>query len=769
MDGRSFNAFCGCMILCVAACGADRGPDDDLDDPAESLALLRDAPLTGPASQTATARIEQPPRFLPERIWKFDDCNAAQAELFNFGGGEIAYRSVGVTCVPGILGGGVALSAAEDIVYVPDEPYFTFEDGVSVAAWFRPTGLDRTQTLFRKRDRGMSAFALVLHRGKFRFVIDLGDGRAASVTAPAAARIGVFQHVAASYDGAALRLYVDGDQVAVRTVAGAIPPGPGPLLIGNDGSERRFDGVVDEAVFVLRAMAPAQVRQLTCFPVEPTVVATPAVGGPTPPDVPVSFDIAVTNHNPPACQAMEFDLSVPDPPADLRLDPSPTFVHSAPVASGETTHFTITATPFDTANGDRFGLNYEVSAFEWFFSFSGSLEVDVAEPAGCHVSKSRELLINHASVTEDPIRTSALGPADDPRVGAWSFKHLVEDSAPTPGDAPAMVEDLIRSFLTPQVINGFRVEPRPGWSVILDAWPRTADGKLDLARAPVRLDAIVNRIDLRNLDQGNAGEGSFVFSFRDRGFDLNASLIFEYKLPAATEADVLAWAQAFHALGAVPFSEPYNAALQDITERFVRRGARPGGINGSALHAVRSNEFSFAAPFSFDFELREFALSPQTGRLVPSPLAGTPDQSLNFGFGLGEFITLHRDEILAGTQLVPDELDGQPFRAGAVLIETPGIWNPFDVDPDARHAFAIGTCNGCHSFDETGTPFNHISPTDRGTAALSPFLRGVTVPDPTTGQPRTYSDMVRRRTDLEAIVCPAQPTVSLRHGIGRVH
>jgi hypothetical protein len=52
---------------------------------------------------------------------------------------------------------------------------------------------------------------------------------------------------------------------------------------------------------------------------------------------------------------------------------------------------------------------------------------------------------------------------------------------------------------------------------------------------------------------------------------------------------------------------------------------------------------------------------------------------------------------------------------------------------------------------------------------LSPFLTGVTVPDPITRQPRSFNDMLRRRTDLEAIVCPAQPTVSLRHGIHRVH
>jgi len=43
------------------------------------------------------------------------------------------------------------------------------------------------------------------------------------------------------------------------------------------------------------------------------------------------------------------------------------------------------------------------------------------------------------------------------------------------------------------------------------------------------------------------------------------------------------------------------------------------------------------------------------------------------------------------------------------------------------------------------------------------------VPDPVTGQPRSFNDMLRRRTDLEAVVCPPAPTVSLRPGIHRVH
>jgi Concanavalin A-like lectin/glucanases superfamily len=647
MEERMLKACCVVMSLVLGACGADRGADGDPEDLEELLALLGDEPVAGVtgAPQTTTARIEPPPSSLPERIWKFDDCSPGRAELFNAGGGETAFRSVHVACAPGVFGSAVALSAQEDLVYVPDQPYFTFGDGVTVAGWFRPDGIDLTQTLVRKRDKGTSAFALVLHRGRFRFVIDLGDGRAASVTAPGLARAGVFQHVAASYDGAALRLYVDGEQVAARNVAGTIPPGPGPLLIGNDGSERRFDGTVDEAVFVLRALPAVQLRQLTCMPVDPTVVATPASSAPTPPDVPAIFDIAVTNHNPPACVAMEFELRVFDPPTNLTVEPFPGSLRSPPVASGDTTHFTLTATPFDTVEGQTHELVFEVSAFEWLFSLTRGIHVVVGEPAGCHVSKSRELLINDASVLADPIRTAARGPATDPRAGAWSFKHLVEDSAPTPGDAPRIVEDVLRSFLTPQVINGFTVQPRLGVSRVLDAWPRTADGKLDLDRAPVRLKAIVNRIDLRDLDHGNAGEGNFIFSFTDQFGEMQATLMFEYKLPATTEADVLGWARAFHTLGALPFSESYNATLQAITDRFVGRGARPGGINGSALHAVRSNEFVFGSVFNFDFELREFGLSPTTGRLVPAPLDRTPDQSFNPSFELDDFITSHRDAI----------------------------------------------------------------------------------------------------------------------------
>src|SRR5262249_26252239 len=179
------------------------------------------------------------------------------------------------------------------------------------------------------------------------------------------------------------------------------------------------------------------------------------------------------------------------------------------------------------------------------------------------------------SVVDDPVRTVFNASSSDSRNGVWTFKHLMENMAPTPADAPAMVEQMLTSFTTSQTMNGFTIAARPGMqSLVLDHWPRTPDGALDLAQAPLRLEAIVDRFDLRNLANGDAGEARFVFGFNSpfsSFFPLQATMILEYKLPAATDDDVLGSAQSFHALGAMQFGEDYNAALQAITGRFAGR------------------------------------------------------------------------------------------------------------------------------------------------------------------------------------------------------
>src|SRR4029077_6415171 len=97
--------------------------------------------------------------------------------------------------------------------------------------------------------------------------------------------------------------------------------------------------------------------------------------------------------------------------------------------------------------------------------------------------------IRDVSVVDDPVRT---GPG-----GAWTFGKLMENMAPTPADAPAMVERMLSSFLTQQTVNGFTLPTRSGVQQVLDSM-RGPDGRLDLSRQGFRLLAVVHRTHLHH-------------------------------------------------------------------------------------------------------------------------------------------------------------------------------------------------------------------------------------------------------------------------------
>ena len=710
------------------------------------------------------------PTFGPLGQWSFDDCNPGRTNLFDSGpNGNTAFRAVSVACATGISQEAVSLADKDnDIVYVPDQPNFTFATGVTVAAWFNPASVSQTRTLFRKRDDGTSsAFALVLNGGKYQFVVNLGNGKAATVIAPSKAKANSWAHVGATYDGTWLRLYLNGTEVAKTRARGSIAPAPGPFLMGNDGSKRLFAGLIDEAFFDARALAANEVLALTCLHHPFTVAGTPPSSAPTTSGVPASFDIAISNNDSASCAPSDYIFEPETFVQGLTIDPN--FQFFSQVAAGTTGHVTMNVTGSDDLDTGTFTIPFFVLAESPpFGNASGSVDFNFVA-SGCRVSKPRELMITTTSVVDDPIRTAFTADPSDPRTGVWTFKHLMENMAPTPADAPAMVEAMLNTFGSSETVNGFTVDARPGMqNLILQNWPRTADGALDLTQAPLTLQAIVNRFDLRNLANGDAGEGRFVFAFHTPGnpFPLQATMIFEFKLPASTDADVLGWANAWHALGGLTFpSEDYNVALQAITDRFSGRGARPSHPNGSAINAVRTNEIDFGT--NGLWQLREFGLSADTGRLVPATIKLTPDLGFNNTDTLASFINANEAAILTETHTVPEQFGGSPFLGGAVFNDFFTQWNAPGINNlEARFHFAVNTCNGCHS-TETGTDFLQITPRFPGNeASLSGFLTGISVFDPFAGVGRSFNDLGRRADDLKPIVCPNEPPSTGTGGTG---
>jgi hypothetical protein len=694
----------------------------------------------------------------PIGFWRFDDCNPQRTDLRDSSdNGHLAFRNVDLTCPAGQEGLAVSFARQGDLVYSPDQPAYALDHGVTVAAWVRPNRVDKVQTLFRKRDDNTSSIALVINSRKFQFVLRLASGRLVSVSTPA--RANQWTHVAATYDGSYLRLYTGGELAAEVAANGTIARGVGPLLMGNDIKERRLLGMMDNAWFNTVAASADTIRTLTCIRKLPTLSIEPQ-SVTVEPGTNVPYTLTVTNTNDEVCEPEQF-FAFAQAPAELSVFPFIAFV--PPIASGESADVPFDVTSSDETEPGTYTVVFRAVTQGNFFPFpfptdqAASVEAEyiVAEPTGCHVRSGRALTIRDVSVVDDPLRTSLDGPAGDPRTGAWSFGRMMERLSPSDAAAPAVTEAMFRSFTSPQVVNGFTIEPRELMEpIVLGPWPRTDSGELDLARAPLRLLAIVNRLDLKDLAQGKAGEGRMVYGVLDGDFSLEFTVILEYALPATTEEEFTRWAHAWHALQALPFpSEEYNAALQALTDAFTGRDAVPSNPNGSALIDIRTNEIAL----SFQWELREFHISPETGFMEPAPVFQTPDQRFNFTDTLGRFINENEAVILTERHEVPLLFEGEPFQGGAVFNNI-DIWEaPNVTNPEARHKFSLNTCNGCHG-GETNTSFLQISPREPGQQSfLAGFQTGTTVFDPFTGESRRLAELARRRALMESVVCPPEP------------
>jgi hypothetical protein len=457
------------------------------------------------------------------------------------------------------------------------------------------------------------------------------------------------------------------------------------------------------------------------------------------------YEIHLTNRDTAGCspRTVMFQPNKVLPHFTLNADPT-----NRDIKPGETVRFTVSVTGASEADAGVYSLPFRVRDVASGEAVAAKITYILKHPDACAVSPSRELLIRAPSVVDDPVRT-AVSASADPRSGAWHFGRLMEHIAPTPADAPAMVERFFQTWLSDQVINDFVVPARPGMrALVLDAWPRTAHGALDLRRAPLRLLAIVNRIDLRTtVGKGIAGEGRFVFGILDRvGNPVEFTLILEYRLPALSHADVLVWAREWHRLGGLPFpSEAYNAALQALTDRFTVRGITP-----PVLNAIRTNEEAL----STTWELRQFRVRAN-GIVEPAPVEMTPSNKYVSGsFLIADFVNTHRAEIVRESHSIPQQFKDVPLLGGSSLNNLVAWSAPGILDPEARHHFSLNTCNGCHGSAETHTEFLHIAPRSVGEASsISAFLRGLAMHDPISGDLRILNELGRRKSELERLVC----------------
>lgn len=390
---------------------------------------------------------------------------------------------------------------------------------------------------------------------------------------------------------------------------------------------------------------------------------------------------------------------------------------------------------------------------------------------GTNPFQDQVLMIRHLSVVQDPARTydpcTDTGNPD----GAWAFKHLMSEMAnqSASGIAPGdFIRVWLEHWLSQQTINGDDVPTRSQMGQIISQW-EDSNGELDLDKAPLRLLAIANRVDLARTtgstssyggastgDFVDAGELRFIFGFVVRPGDSTAgfitpvpvgntgchalpfTVILEYRVPKCECEGVRDWARRWVKLSQLSFpSSTYNARLERLTRQITRAGADPTKPNGSALGQLRTNEVALAPPW----QLREFQLTQAPfSFLEETTVFDTPRDSSPPGFNQ---TTTFDSWVL--NQIKPALVSANDFEGAVppVRLLFPTSSDPFqgahsnvpEANPNlitfhwdttgavnldintnpfnnwARHRASRAACSGCHR-RETLTDFAHVDPTN---------------------------------------------------------
>ena len=132
---------------------------------------------------------------------------------------------------------------------------------MTIEAWVRPVAFaDWTTILIKERSGGLS-YSLFGSDGANRppaAYLDISGLR--SIVGTARLPLSAWSHVAVTYDGAMLRLYVNGAQVSAVAQTGSAAASTSPLYIGaNSIAGHFFNGLIDEIRLYNRALSAAEI------------------------------------------------------------------------------------------------------------------------------------------------------------------------------------------------------------------------------------------------------------------------------------------------------------------------------------------------------------------------------------------------------------------------------------------------------------------------------------------------------------------------------
>ena len=158
----------------------------------------------------------------------------------------------------GRFGRALSFDGQDDIVTVPDDSALRLTTGMTLEAWVKPTAATAWRSVIFKESNAGAAYGLYANSDADRPAVFLGGQT--GVSGPSVLEGNRWTHLAATFDGATLRLFVNGTAAGSLAVDGELTPGSGPLSFGaNHVWGERFRGLIDEVRVYNRALSQAEV------------------------------------------------------------------------------------------------------------------------------------------------------------------------------------------------------------------------------------------------------------------------------------------------------------------------------------------------------------------------------------------------------------------------------------------------------------------------------------------------------------------------------